>query len=190
MKYLISYKLFEDTLPSVDVIKKGVVEIFKYNPELASIGTHEQYSQYLDTIFPDSKVKEIVYHRTSFNFDVFDKTKIKEQTKRFYFSIVMNSPRYGTNCIAVILNIKNLAIPYNNSFITQVNKEHPEFTKGKSQWFHLPSNIYQNAKDYGYDGVKEFENNPDEEYSVYEPEQIHILGSKKDIEGFKKYIEG
>ena len=26
-------------------------------------------------------------------------------------------------------------------------------------------------------------------YVVFEPEQIHILGSKQDIEGFKKYVE-
>jgi hypothetical protein len=38
-------------------IKPGVEELFESNPELASIGTQEQYSQYLDTIFPDSKVK-------------------------------------------------------------------------------------------------------------------------------------
>jgi hypothetical protein len=41
--------------------KPGVEELFDSNPELASIGTEEQYSQYLDTIFPDSKVKDIVY---------------------------------------------------------------------------------------------------------------------------------
>lgn len=44
--------------PTVD-IKPGVEELFDSNPELANIGTQEQYSQYLDTIFPDSKVAEI-----------------------------------------------------------------------------------------------------------------------------------
>jgi hypothetical protein len=42
-------------------VKEGVSELFSSNPELASIGTQEQYSQYLDTIFPDSQVKDIVY---------------------------------------------------------------------------------------------------------------------------------
>ena len=50
------------------------------------------------------------------------------------------------------------------------------------------SQIYNNATAYGFDGVKEFENNPDEEYVVFEPEQIHILGSKQDIEGFKEFV--
>src|SRR5574343_1294158 len=45
-----------------DNIKVGVDSIFKENPELLTIGTQEQYSQYLDTIFPDSKLKDIFSH--------------------------------------------------------------------------------------------------------------------------------
>ena len=45
-------------------IKEGVDFAFKQTPELSNIGTMEQYSEYLDTIFPESKVKDIVYHRT------------------------------------------------------------------------------------------------------------------------------
>lgn len=40
-------------------VKEGVDFVFEQNPELVSIGTQEQYSQYFDTIFPESKVKEI-----------------------------------------------------------------------------------------------------------------------------------
>lgn len=40
-------------------VKQGVDDIFKSNSELSKIGTQEQYSEYLDTIFPDSKIKEI-----------------------------------------------------------------------------------------------------------------------------------
>ena len=41
---------------------EGVSEVFESNPELTEIGTEEQYNAYLDTVFPDSKVKDIVYH--------------------------------------------------------------------------------------------------------------------------------
>ncbi len=34
-------------------VKEGVDFVFEQNPELANIGNEEQYSQYLDTIFPD-----------------------------------------------------------------------------------------------------------------------------------------
>ncbi len=62
-------------------VKAGVKELFEANPELAKIGTLEQYSAYLDTIFPDSKVKDIVYHGSSqFGFDKFSKEKLGEFT--------------------------------------------------------------------------------------------------------------
>ena len=62
-------------------VKPGVKEVFNNNPKLASIGTQEQYSQYLDVIFPDSKVKDIVYHGSSqFGFDKFSKEKLGEFT--------------------------------------------------------------------------------------------------------------
>jgi len=46
-------------------IKEGIDFVFEQNPELAKIGTKEQYSKYLDSIFPKSKLKGIVYHGTS-----------------------------------------------------------------------------------------------------------------------------
>ena len=53
----------------------------------------ELYSQYLNTIFPDSKVKNIVYHGSGqFGFDKFSKEKLGESTKAgsaklgFFFS--------------------------------------------------------------------------------------------------------
>ncbi len=46
-------------------VKEGVDFVFEQNPEISRVGTEEQYSQYLETIFPESKVKDIVYHGTS-----------------------------------------------------------------------------------------------------------------------------
>jgi len=170
-------------------IKEGIDFVFKQNPELEKIGSQEDYSQYLETIFPESKIRDIVYHRTSQKFEKFDKSKIKNTNgNRFYFSPI-NTGRYGKHVMQAILNIKNLAIPYDDDFIQNVNKKHPEYSKGKNEWFYLPAQIYVNANKYGYDGVFAFEGTNDDEYSVYNPSQIHILGSKKDIEGFKKYVK-
>jgi len=49
------------------IVKEGVNDIFQENPELSKIGNQQQYSQYLNTIFPNSQVKDIVYHGTRFN---------------------------------------------------------------------------------------------------------------------------
>ena len=169
-------------------IKEGVDFVFEQIPELAYIGTVEQYSEYLDTVFPESKIKDIVYHRTVEQFNVFDKSRTKQiNGYRFYFSPI-NTGRYGQYVMQAILNIKNLAEPYNDHFINNVNKEHPEYTEGKSEYFYLPTQIYVHASKYGYDGVYAFEGTNDDEYSVYEPEQINVLGSECDIENFKKFV--
>lgn len=42
-------------------IKDGVDFIFEKTPELSNIGTKEIYSEYLDNVFPDSKIKDIIY---------------------------------------------------------------------------------------------------------------------------------
>ena len=55
------------------IIKEGVSEVFDENPKLAKIGTKQQYSSYLNTIFPTSTVKEILYHGTSKIFKKFKK---------------------------------------------------------------------------------------------------------------------
>jgi hypothetical protein len=169
--------------------KEGVDFVFKQNPDLTNIGSQEDYSEYIKTIFPESKVQDIVYHRGVQKIETFDKSKTKEiNGNRFYFS-PFDTGRYGQHITQALLNIKNLAVPYDNNFIDDVNKKHPEYTKGKSKWFHLPAQIYINADKYGYDGVFAFKGTNDDEYSVYSPDQIHILGSKQDIKGFKKYTK-
>lgn len=168
---------------------KDVKSIYSENPELKEVGTATQYYKYLKNIFPESKVQDILWHRSPEKIKTaFDKSKISSACEnRFYFS-PFDTGRHGSQVTRVLLNIKNLAVPYNDDFLDDLNKKHPEYTQGKSKWFHLPSHIYKYADKYGYDGVLDLEGTEGDEYSVYEPEQIHILGSEKDIEGFKKHV--
>lgn len=48
-------------------VKEGVDFVFEQKPGLAEIGTKKQYSEYLDTIFSNSKIKDVVYHGTNKN---------------------------------------------------------------------------------------------------------------------------
>ena len=80
----------EDYLPTV---KPGVQDLFENNNELFSIGTQKQYSDYLDTVFPNSKIKDIVYHGTNnIGFDNFSKELLGSNTnapsakKGFFFA--------------------------------------------------------------------------------------------------------
>jgi hypothetical protein len=170
-------------------IESGIDFLFNQYPILNDIGTKEQYNKYLDTVFPNSKVKKILYHRTPQEFKKFKKSKIKDSNaKRFYFS-PFDTGRYGKNLKLVILNIENLAIPYDDAFIKDLINRHPEYIANKSEHFYLPAQIYVNADKYGFDGVYAYEGTNDDEYSVYEPNQIHILGTKKDMESFKKFVK-
>ena len=151
-------------------IKEGVAEVFEQNPELILIGTAQEYSDYLDTIFPESKVKDIVYHGTrGYNkitgeelpkFEKFDKTFIgkgqglrsDDMAKGFYFGSYKIADRVGTRIIPAILNIEE----ENN---TTVRKNTEDFdTKG-------------------------------DVFVVFEPEQIHILGGEEDMRKFQEYMD-
>jgi len=164
---------------SATPIDNTIVEKYKeqYPDKLAPVEITPQqkqeaqqlYSQYLDTIFPDSKVKDIVYHSTSELFETFD--KLKQVSPGFYFTPNSKSAYFGRNDIiyAVILNVKNPISNYKE--ITEIAEQGT-----------LDAFIEKN-----YDGIVELQEK--EEIIVFELEQIHILGSKQDIEGFKAFVE-
>ena len=211
-------------------IKSGVEEVFNENPELANIGTIEQYSQYLDTIFPDSKVKDIVYHGTDTKFDNFSKDFIGSKEKgalAYGFNFGGQQARvytgnFGRGKKVLLSNLVSLQNPLilkgegkyatasypnfkeNNFLIDILKKNGYDVT----QWQYYKNSDNGKIFDYvtqkvglknftnilkkeGYDGVlsiTQSKENP--EIVVFEPEQIHILGGKQDIEGFKDFVQG
>jgi hypothetical protein len=180
-------------------VKEGVDSVFESNPELASIGTQEQYSQYLDTIFPDSKVKDIVYHGTlpQNKFEKFDKQKgtnlsgeyggihfgdltaaIERPTKivkaeNFLAGIEEDLSNFKPNIIPVILNIDN------------IKRVEEGKNWGQGDWSKL---ISKEDEADGYIYTNKIENKGKDSYVVFEPEQIHILSNKKDLEMFRNFI--
>jgi len=168
--------------------RQGIIELFEDNLELSSIGTEEQYEKYIKTIFPDSKVNNIVYHRTkSQKFDNFNNktdnyAKSDTYTKDgIYFSNDMNigAEVYGETIIPAIVNISN---PY-------LFKEEGIFAIEGDNPYNLSINSIDQKKLLGNeDGVLFKPNKRNGQTIVFEPEQIHILGSKKDIEGFKNFV--
>jgi predicted kinase len=64
----------------VSTAKEGVQELFDSNPELASIGTPEQYSEWINYLttqgkLAGTKATDILYHGTYENFEEFDEEK-------------------------------------------------------------------------------------------------------------------
>lgn len=162
--------------------KNAINAIFENTPELASLGTPELYAQYLDTIFPNSKVKDIVYHGNrsgeiieDFKFTGVNKldqnAKAEDNTGIFFTDDAYVAATYGDgslkNNYKVILDIKNPIYP------------DTETVTSKSVGKYIGK----------HDGVIGQEpNHPGTNLVVFEPKQIHILGSKKDIERFKNWV--
>ena len=152
-------------------IKPGVSELFESNPELANVGTPEQYSQYLDTIFPDSKVKDIVYHGTRDKYD-----NLQGET---FFSFERE---------------------YADNYSKVASKKEIESGVDKTPLIYaalINATTVTNQKDIAnFTLPKEFDtvvgNDAIGTEKVIVPKnanQIHILGSKQDIEGFKEFAQ-
>ena len=174
--------------PNVDVlfpdlkvsnIKEGVDFVFEQNPELANIGTQEQYSEYLDTVFPDSMVKQIMYHGSPIG-------KIAEIDKRFaitYWSTtleyVRSSNLWKNNITQAILNIRNPL--FTNKLLASAPPEVTEFL----------SPAYTSEEYDSVIGVDAGQQLVGGKTIAVKNKQVdtHILGSKKDIEGFKKFVK-
>jgi hypothetical protein len=58
-----------------NTILNTIEDVYNSKPEYAAIGTLEQYKNYINSIFPNSTVKDIVYHGTYENFEEFQKEK-------------------------------------------------------------------------------------------------------------------
>lgn len=156
--------------------EKGIDFIFKQNPTFETIGTKEQYATYLTTIFPNSKVQDIVFfgsineitawrnnqHFGSLNAAISRATFLKQITARF------DKQSY---IYPVILNIKN---------IKRVND-------ADYAW----DSVIQDAKSEKYDGLVYLNNNEGKDadsYVIFEPTQAFTLGTQQDLEWFTTYI--
>jgi hypothetical protein len=164
-------------------IKSGVNLLYQQYPELSNIGTQEQYSQYIDTIFPNSKIKNILYHSSPNKIE-----KFRDSLFGTYFSYSPIQGTYGNVIYCVLLNINNPLIkpkPEDNSEVKEIyNKEYRNYNNPSS---FSPEGI----RTYKYDASIESSTVTKEgvQIRVRTPEQIHILGSKQDIEGFKNFIK-
>jgi len=191
----IEYKTLTQEQPIQN--KEGVDFVFEQTPQLSSIGTKEQYSQYLDTIFPESKVKDIVYHGSKNKIDRVSLEKTRESqlikypdlptVDAFFLTPSKITARAMTSEEAFInsalINSKNPL-----KVTTSLVKENNISTLAGTVLFTNSPEMISKYRKLGYDSF-DSSSNAANEYVVFEPEQIHILGSKQDIEGFKEFVE-
>jgi hypothetical protein len=164
-------------------VKPGVLDLFKEKTELAKIGTPQQYSAYLDTIFPDSKEKKILYHASS--------AENLEQFRPSMFGIFLSySPleyTFGNYIYRVVANLENpLVVPKATEGVEARNNYIKEYRAFNDRI----STTAEGFPVYKYDSSIDISSmaGQDLQVRVRTPEQIHILGSKQDIEKFKEFV--
>ena len=180
------------------------------------------YSQYLDTIFPDSKVKDIVYHGGKKGIESFNKLKLlsgegaNTYGKGFYFTDNKETAIFSYEQLysrqdpemaawvgkenldkdkttySILLNIKNpflwdISAEEAEELSLINNSDSYEKSTTKSE---LKNGIYGEHDSVlhitqGQEGLHEQGEN---HWVIPEPEQIHILSSKKDLEMFRNFI--
>lgn len=175
-----------DKVRNFDVgVKDGVDYLFKEYPELANIGTKKEYSMYLDSIFPNSKIKDIVYHSSPSKFTKF-KDPSSSGLSHIWFSEKPLSSQFGSNIYSVILNFEN-----------PLTQDNPDFDK-ELKFFEAPlnpnwvNNYHKTGElpKFKYDGtIRSSRVDGGKSITARNPKQIHILGSEEDIQGFAEYIK-
>ena len=202
-EFVTSISKNKDVIDSFKRKMEGIDYVFSQSPELASIGSKAQYLQYLSTIFKTSQAKDILYHRTNNIIEKFDRSKTKSNA--FYFNLNPNKGKFKY-LVSAILNIKKYAaLPINytsllgdkNAAITEDDLKKQGYDgaiafKSLDKFVKINEDATVNmTKDISQE-TNILENNLDKkdsnEYVVFEPEQIHILGSKQDIQGFKNFV--
>lgn len=165
-------------------IKDGVDFVFKQHPKLSEIGTKEEYSEYLDKIFPESKIKDIVYH-TSRSPGI---EKFRESHFGIYFAFSPTKSIAGSFLYSVIVDAKNPLIkPKPDTSKDEKIAYNKEFEN-----FYTSVNIVNDyERIYKYDSSIEASTTTTEgvQLKIRTPEQIHILGNEEDIEKFKEFVE-
>ena len=163
------------------VMKAGVEEFMKANPQLSKIGTAQQYSDYLDTIFPKSKVKEILYHGGPEQ--ITDRFKLSMTDEGAFYNGI-----YFSNSLDYIQQLGEDASKDVSQITTAVINAEDNFQVeepigyGTGQYWLFEKYDSIMGKDAGQ--VVE-----GDVFAVREPSQIHILGNRQDRDAFRKYVE-
>lgn len=168
-----------------DPTKNGVNFVFEQHAELSSVGTKEEYSNYLNTIFPDSKIKGIFYHGGD--------EKNKEFKKReggIFFTFDENqdySLKYAggnkENLTVVVLNAREpRSVPQLSRSLVAVEYKEAIERDGIDALIGEESLGIVNRKNENFLARGK-------SIVVFEPNQIHILGSQDDIAMFQDFMK-
>lgn len=161
--------------------KNPILKSYNSGPSYLDTGGNVlQYQDYINSLFPNSKVKDIVYHCTwAKPFEQFDPGKIK-RGYGFYFSPSENH------------------LPFDRMVYSRVNIQNPlEIFPNKNRnldvtglWRKdITEQAIKNGQHDGIIGVSNMRNPGEPEIVALNPNQIHILGSNRDVKQFSDFMD-
>ena len=195
--------------------KDKVINTEKYLSDLFITPQQKQqalqlYSQYLNTIFPDSQVKDIVYNASNYNSEIPNNTIFKQGlflTTQLQYARNFAKEKQKKFLNALIINSQNLKyadkytiqqIGRNESLANDLDIDDLDYIDYLIEGGLSKENAIEFVKKQTFDtlyyietefGIKDKYGFVGNEYVVFKPEQIHILGNKQDIEEFKEFAK-
>lgn len=176
-------------------VNPDVTYVLKENPELAAVGTPQQYVQYLNSIFPDSKVKDVVYHGSGVNIISKEGWKTGKETGTghrgvlgYYFSkYLLDAKIYAQRAGSPKATPESLL--QQGYIVPAIVNAQSKTTE--TEVYDRFAEIRRWDENYaGFDTVTYGQGlDENKEVVVKSKEQIHILGSNKDIAGFKSFVK-
>lgn len=167
------------------VIKSGVDLVYKEHPELSDIGTQEQYSQYIDTIFPNSKIKDIVYHASPNKFTQFNDPS-SSGLSHIWFSEKPLTGQFGGYIYSVLIDITNPLSEWDPNYNQEIKSYESPINPEWRNNYHITGELPK----FKYDGtIRKSRVDEGKSITVRNPNQIHMLGTDEDIKKFENYIK-
>jgi len=221
IRYSINFRhIPNNNLPvTVEVTEiEGLGKVYSDNEVLSKIGTEDQYQRYINSKFPTSRMKNVVYRGTPSQIikSEYNRTGATNLGRGIYYAAdIRKARKYGDNISTAIVNIEdplivsidkndNRGYSPNLSKITAkqitVNKDNPNGKTSIISYEGFEKEDYVRYNDYTghYIGPLTEEGLPAIKYRGYRatlqevvltsPEQVYELGTKEDIEGFKEFV--
>lgn len=195
-------KSFAQFINESTITNPGVDLLYRNHPELEKIGTMEQYSKYLDTLFPESQIKDIVYHGSNYLFDRFEKRDNPNNTydtgsykAGWFFAKDPISPKsyIDSPIMTKLFNYFGFSKDKNPtiySVLLDIRNPSVEDRQGERGIGFDEVNLAIANKNDAYIAKNVIDPTVKTDvFVVFEPEQIYILGSKQDAESFREFVE-
>ena len=180
--------------------RRACMDVYRKSRKLQQCGSFEQYFDYVSSIFPNSMMKNIVYHGSTFEFSAFEHGHYctsGEENKNYYkagfwFMRDKGGANFYTDRLMCFLkNLIHLKRVYKPTlYSVKLNIQNPKIIdrEGGRGVDNTPVN---DAFDSGNDSLV-VRNVVDptilsDVYVVFDQKNIHILGNDNDVNGFMNF---